>query len=501
MLRLRAVFALLPLLSLASAVAGTDDAPLQGPAGVAIDVRASSIEIDATLDPERGTIDEIVSIRVDAKGLSRLAFRLDENLVVRSVKASAGYAEFHQAGSRVTVDLDRPIDGSRGVTFRIAGVPRAKTETEIGPRRAVLAPSSAWYPELAGVWATGSVTLRIPSGWGAVASGSPDGRMAPGVARFIFKRPVRSIAAAAAPGLGIADASIVEVPFHLAHVAAGPTAKTAASRLAPAMAWLSGALAPYPFESFSLVLLPGYEGRVRGSGLLVAPAAVPMATDADGADLLAGQWFGESLAGDGAWIEAFAAWEAVVFARDRGLPVPAEIARLREEYFRLLSGDVALASAAWTAPDAVLRGKGSAAPDMVRLVAGDRATFDAVRELFRRPIGPPVSLEDVTATIAKQAGRPLDRVVTDWFKRAGAPAIEGVLRTIPASNGGYRADVTFRQTRGAYALPVEIVLYGPGEEHRETVEIDGETTSVFYVLPFEAKRLEIDPLDRIFRRK
>jgi aminopeptidase N len=138
---------------------------------------------------------------------------------------------------------------------------------------------------------------------------------------------------------------------------------------------------------------------------------------------------------------------------------------------------------------------------MVRLVAGDRATFDAIRELFAAPIGRPLELGAVRAALERHAGRSLGRVFADWFERAGAPQFEASLRSFPAAGGGFRADVALVQKRGAYALPVEIVIYGPGDERRETVEIADEATSLFYVLPFEPKRIEVDPLNRIFRWK
>jgi hypothetical protein len=61
--------------------------------------------------------------------------------------------------------------------------------------------------------------------------------------------------------------------------------------------------------------------------------------------------------------------------------------------------------------------------------------------------------------------------------------------------------VTLTQKTAAYEMPVDIVIYGPGDEHRETVEIDSDSTAVFYILPFEPKRIELDPLGRIYRRK
>ncbi len=465
------------------------------------DLRILHFDLDVTLDPPSGTLQETVALVVSGQGTAHLVFAIDEGLSVKTSRTSEGAIDHRQAGSELIVDLDPALDGPRTLTFTIGGRPRRGTEIEIDGTHAILAPSSAWYPQARHVWATTTLTVRVPAGWTVAAAGVPETSPAPGSFRFTTKRPVRSIAVAASPGLKTVSGSIVAVPFRLATTAVNAPLAATVRKLAPAMAWLSGALAPYPFDGFSLVLLPGYSGRVQASGLLIVGSWIPLATDADGADLLAGQWFGEALGGDGAWIEAFAAWEACVFSRDRSLPLPGDIARLRAGYFRLLSGDVALGSAPATAPAEVLRGKGSAAPDMVRLVAGDRAMFDAVRELFAAPPGPPRSLFYVKATIERHAQRLLDRTFDDWFSRAGAPEFESELRSYSAAGGGFRADVTVTQKRGAYALPVELVIYGAGEEHRETIEVADHSNNVFYILPFAPERVELDPLNRIFRRK
>lgn len=470
-------------------------------AAAASDARVVRLDVDVAVDPSRGTLHETVSLAVAGNGTRHVVFAIDEGFSVKTSRASAGVVDHRQAGSQLIVDLDPPLSGERTLTFTIAGQPHRGTETEIGPARAVLAPSAAWYPQLGDTWGTAAVTVHVPAGWAAIAPGAPAPRTAPGVFRFTTGSNVRTIAVAAAPGLKLTEGAIVAVPFRLATTGSSAPMKTTAKRLAPAMAWLSGALAPYPFDGFNLALLPGYSGRVRASGMMVVGTAAPLAGDSDGADLLAGQWFGEALGGDGAWIEAFAAWEACVFARDRALPLPSDIVRLRAGYFELRSGDVALTRAAATAPAEVLRGKGSAAPDMVRLVAGDRPMFDAIRRLFAGPIGPRRSIAELKAAIEDTSGHPLDRVFSEWFERAGAPELVGTLRSFPAAEGGFRADIAVTQKRGLYALPVEIVIHGAGEERRETVEIADEVTSVFYDLPFEPKRIEIDPLERIFRWK
>jgi hypothetical protein len=414
---------------------------------------------------------------------------------VRTSRSSEGVIEHRQAGDELIVDVDPPLSGARTLTFRIAGRPGARSASEIGARRVVLAPSPPWYPALPAVWATASITIRAPEGWGAIAPGTPSGG-----ATWSTPAPVRSLAVGAAPGLRVDASPMIATTLHLATAGASrPSATATAARLAPSLAWLSGALAPYPFVSFNLALLPGYSGRVEASGLAILGADTPLAGDADGADVLSGQWLGQLVAGDGAWMRAFAAWEACVFARDRALPLPAAIAALRTDYFRLLSGDVPLATATGAAPQAVLRGKGSAVPDMIRLHAGDRATFGAIRELFAEAPRAPLALAELRARMEKHAGRSLARSFSDWFERTGAPEIAGTLRAFPAAGGGFRADLAVDQKRGLYELPVEVVIHGAGGERRETVEISGASTSVHYVVPFEPRRVEIDPLRRIFR--
>ncbi|HEX4825069.1 MAG TPA: hypothetical protein VFV19_12245 [Candidatus Polarisedimenticolaceae bacterium] len=442
--------------------------------------------VDVSIDPQAGTLHETAAVTVRAPGATHLVFAIDEGLAVKRSSASEGVIEHRQAGPEIIVDVDPPIAETRTLTFAIAGAPGGHSDSEIGERRAVLAPATPWYPSLPSTWATGTLAVHLPKGWRSVATSAA--------------KPVRSLAVAAAPDLAIKEGAIPGTRFVLA--GAGPLAlERVQSSVAPALSWLSGALSPYPFSELALAVLPGYTGRVEASGIVIVGSEAPLAGPSDAADLLAGQWWGQLIAGDGAWVDAFAAWEACVFARDRDLPVPGAITAARAEYFALRSGDVPIATARHDAPAPLLRGKGSAVPDMIRLTAGDRAMFDAVRELVAHAGPSPLSLAAVRAVMEKHAGRSLERAFDEWFGRAGAPEIAATLSAFPASSGGYRADLQLVQKRGVFALPVEVVLYGPGGEQRETVEIDDASTSVFYIVPFEPKRVEIDPLDRIFRWK
>jgi hypothetical protein len=482
--------AFLPLLSALS----------QAPGGPASDLRVEKVAAEVTLDPENAAFRARASLTVEGRGIDRIVFSVGESLAVETSRASAGIVEHRKRGSELIVDLDPPLDGPRTLTFALSGSPSRNGVPRVGPDRAVLGPEDGWIPSHPGMWATADVTIRAPRGWTAIGPGRQGRARVEGEWRWSSDRPLRSVAIAAAPGLAITEATRGPLTVRVASVPGGPNAESVALRVFPAVAWHSGAFAPYPFDGFNVAFVPGLDRRTRGSGFAVAPPGFSLETDADGAEMVSGQWFGERIGGDGAWIEAFAAWEPVVFARDRALPLPTETARQRGAYFALLSGDVALARAGLDAPEAVLRGKGSAVPDMVRLGIGDGPFFDVLRALFAAPPGPRLALAELRAAFAKAAPERAPRLFDDWFGKAGVPEIGATVRSMPTADGNWRNDVAVVQARGLYALPVELVLFGEeGAEKRETVEIEEAATPLVYVLPFRVHRVEVDPLGRIFR--
>lgn len=473
--------------------------PSAPPDGATAAPRVTRIDLKLQIDPTVGIMREDVTLALDGKGGDMLHFRIDDGLTVEKSSIDRGIVEHRKSGGVLEVTLDPPLDGPRAITFLVTGRPKREGMPLLRSEWAAFGDEDFWYPVFPLVWAETSVTITVPTGWVAVAPGVREPSTKPGVWIWRSKQPIRHLAVAAAPELRFTEGSIIKVPLTVTAPQGGVDAKLASERLRDAMAWYAASFGTYPYGSFNLVLLPKFPLRMVASGLVIAPAQVVLGNASDGADLLAGQWFGERLAGDGRWMEAFAAWAAVVFARDRALPLPAEIERLRKGYFTLLSGDVALSRAGAGTPDEVLRGKGSAAPDMVKLITGDRSFFAAVRELFGGPVRDPLTLARMRAAFERNSYRSLERAFTEWFDRAGAPQFDAVMRAMPAAEGGWRVDLTLVQRRAAYTLPVEVVFLGPGEEHRETIEVDEETTTPFYVLPFEPVRVDLDPGHKIFR--
>jgi hypothetical protein len=458
------------------------------------------IDLDVRFEPDTGVLRETARVTVVGRDTHEIVFALQESLVVERCSASDGVVEPHRAGADLRLFVDPPLSGPREFSFEISGMPQRAGQPIVAARSVVLAPQDAWYPAMPSIWANASVTVRTPAGWAAVAAGERRGGGDPRVFRWESANPVRTLALAAAPALIVQAKNAGPLRLRLAAAEGGPKIDDAHAKLATAMAWLSGAFAPYPFDGFTLVFVPGLDRRIHGSGIMIVPVGTSLAGPSEAADLLAPQWFGETFAGDGAWIESFAAWAATVFTRDRALPLPEDVEKLRAAYLAASGfSDVALSRAGWDASETVVRGKGSAAFDMVRLSVGDRHFFDAIRDLIQSPTGSSSSLQDVRTALERRVQRSLVREFSDWFDKTGAPQFETTLRSMPASTGGYRADLTIRQRRSIYALPVDVVFHAAGQEHRETIEVEEETTSVFFVLPFEARRVELDPLGKIFK--
>jgi aminopeptidase N len=159
---------------------------------------------------------------------------------------------------------------------------------------------------------------------------------------------------------------------------------------------------------------------------------------------------------------------------------------------------VAIARAEPTAPDAVLRGKGSAATEMIRSGIGARAFSHVLEDLMAQAPGT-ITMEDVRASVRELDGTTGVEVLDQWFERTGIPRLRITLRVMPASTSGFRTDVRIEQLGEVYRLPVDLVFIGREDRRSETVAIERRDTNVWYILPFRPRRFEVDPLGRLFQ--
>ena len=462
-------------------------------------VRLTAVDIDLRLRPALGTLEQDVRLELEGDGATWVDLRLHPGLVVERCESSVGTADYRQSGEQLRVIFDSPLDGGVEVRLRITGHPRDGSDDRIEPRWVALDPDLDWYPRLDGAFHTAVVRVRIDDGWTVAAPG--EGRREDD-GRWVFRPEgrVRELAVVAAPGLGTAATEIVRSPLRVVAPDAAGSAAAMKVLFADPFAWFSGALAPYPFDGLTVALVPGLPERVEASGFIAVPADAPPRSASDAASMLSGQWHGQWIDADGPWIRAFAAWHAAAYARDRNLPPPADIALARVGYFRLdPQRDIAIEDATRRTPDAVLRGKGAAATEMIRTLIGPRRFLRVLDGLVALAPGH-VTYSDLRALIRAEAGPEGVRALDDWFGRAGVPRLRVTLRVMDAAGGGYRADLRIEQKSGDYAIPIDVVLIGAGEQRRETISIVEATTDLYYLIDFRPRRIEVDPLGRLFAR-
>ena len=465
---------------------------------IALEQRLRRMDVELEINAERGSLVMNVLLEVEAPGETSLLFQLHPDLVVEQARATEGLVFLRRRARGFILETDAPIQGTRSFRLRITGRPRRGGDLAITPAGFHAAPGDAWLPVFQDAWAQFAIRAELPEGWSLVAPGLP--LDAKGL-RWRRKKPGRTISLAAGPNL--APHTLADKPVPLILCGPEPDAalkKTWADNLIPPLRWLSGALGAYTADSVVLARIPDLDRRLTEGGVILLPEDFEVSGAPDGAALLTGQWFGERLAGDGPWMRGFAAWQAVAYAKDRRLPQPPMVVADREAYRELAATrDKPLAALKNNDPPEIAFGKGSMVPEMLRLEIGPRRFQDALQELIRGPVLPKMTLAEFRTRLERTTRRNLERLFQDWFEQRGLPSITAELRVTPTTDDQWRADLTFRQLSGVYSLPVEWVLHGAESSRRETVRIEKEQTSLYYVLPFEPRRLELDPLGKLFR--
>lgn len=459
------------------------------------------MDVRVELRPEQGLMTETARITLEGSSGPVVRFRLNQALLVERSRAGKGVAGHSQTGDELTVTMTPPMENERRtLTLVMTGRPRYLGADRITENGAVLGGADHWIPTLPLTAAMVNLEVVAPPGWAVLGSGEPAAGRTGEIHRFQTMRPVRSVGLAAGPGLRTTVATLARTPLRVI----GDQSRDAAglaSIFADPMTWLSGTVAPYPFESLNLAFVPGIMRPAYAGGFIAIPADQATTTLADGADLIASLWFGQHLAGDGPWMESLAAWQAMAYARDRGQGVPSRLAAQRDRYLSMSGNrDVAISRADGDTAGAVIRGKGSSAWDMIRMTCGNRHFQARMAAMTAEPFGPPLELAAVRARFADGTAEPVEMVFIDWFDRIGLPRFTTALKTLPTSRDEWRADLSIKQLGRAYTLSLDVVFHGAGQEHRETIRIDQHTTQLLFVLPFQALRVELDPLGRIFKQ-
>jgi hypothetical protein len=144
-------------------------------------------------------------------------------------------------------------------------------------------------------------------------------------------------------------------------------------------------------------------------------------------------------------------------------------------------------------------GKGAMVFHMVRQMIGDEAFFGSLREICRDKLFARASWDDFMSAFSRLSGKDFTTFREEWLNLKGGPHIflSGVTRHRSGKEWVVSGEVA--QSSSAYHLPIQLKLETAGGDVLKTVRCERERTPFAFSVPYEPRRLLLDPDAEIFR--
>jgi hypothetical protein len=471
--------------------------------------------ITATIDvpAKEVRIKDVVSVERHRKDATHLQFRLSGQCEVAAVTGAAADLPFAQAGGVVAV---QPPPGDHfAVTLRYRmdlAHPRSAAENTVTPVEAVL--SANWYPSIARLPASNTVTAIVPRGWTAVSQGDLIGRRdEEGQHRFTYRMDVPNC-----------YFTLAAAPYHVYEKQSRgrtygvyllePDPAGAERQLAvidPAFQLFEKLWGSYTYSHYSIVRtrtygfgLESYTFTAYGFGF-----PVPSTNPHEWAHTWWGGYVPCTYLQD-MWNEGFARYaESVYYRLSPDQPAPPALRervywhRPTPELFqsaRLVSltdgGDTT-----WGPNVAVGYQKGSLVlQDLERLLGFETLTrcMRAFRSSF--PRGEAATWRDFETVVQRVTGKDYRWWFDQWLRRRGLPRLKWENVAARPAGTGYRVTAELVQDGEPYRLAIPISLETrDGRVTRIERPVHAERTRIEINVPAAPRRLLLDPEQRLPR--
>ena len=493
-------------------------------------------DIEATVAPDTGMIDGQVRmrLRVRSHGLPALTLRLADELTVRSIGSPEyGRLLFLRVRDQdnIIVNFPAPLPAEAEVTLLVSYGGRLESQdiedetVQAGDGRSdstlvpmepnfLLSSRAYWYPQNPIVdYATGTLRVIVPEGYGCVASGEPRGSTAVVTLRdllriadgrsFVFtaRDPVRYFALVVSRFQRVGESSIDVTPdgadpatpkvsVSLA-VDANPRqqgrGRAALTDVAAVMKYYASVIGDAPYSSMSVALLehelpgghsPGYfvvlNNQVASSRATFRndPASFSSFPEFFIAHEVAHQWWGQAVGWRNyhdQWLsEGLAQYFAALYARHaRGERTFNDMLRQFRRWAIAESdeGPISLGSRLGHIRRqprvfrALVYNKGAGVLHMLRRLIGDDAFFNGLRRFYAEQKFRKAGTEDLRLAFEAESGRSLDRFFDQWIYGTGIPQLRYTSTIVPGA-----ATVVFEQLGDTiFDVPVTVsVVYGDG---------------------------------------
>lgn len=440
-------------------------------------------------------------------------FRLLEGLTITSAKRGDDeLAVTHEADGRWHLPLDADSAGSTTpVTLRWEGtLPKAHNGSrhQVAAEGSLLPTRAGWYPHLSDAAMPLWLTVSVPNGQLAVATGSRVDEQHthnhPYVARF-YHPNTRELEIATGPWqLRQREVEGVQLRTLFPEALDAAFGETYLQHAAEQLAHFQTRLGPLPYQSFSIAASPAPVGLAFPGFTLLGERVIPLPfiPNTSLPHELMHAWWGAGVNVDypsGNWAEALTTYLAdYALAEQRG-----EDDDMRR---RWLADLAALPSSQETAlmafrggPDPAGRligyQHGAMLFHMLRQRIGDEAFDLGLRRLADEWMHRPADWQALIDAFSSAAGEPQDAFIMPWISQPGRPSLHVESIKTQAHENGYQISGTLIQ-RGQHApWPLEVPLVVTTEEGPVSVRQTMRSTQQAFELQVASRplSLEVDP--------
>lgn len=481
-------------------------------------------EIAVSLAPSRHEVAGESTV-VFAPGSRSVRLRLASRAQVESVRCAGRAVPFTFRSGAIALELPQG-ETSATVSYRAsfndqasrhpaaAEDPSYGVNAAVGSEGTFLGGGAYWYPVPDQVPASRRLTVSAPAGIEAVSFGARLSReTSGGVSRSVWQeaRPVGVLSLCAGPYL-VEERQAAGVTlysyFYRDNAELAPRYLEATAKYLALYQELFG---PYPFEKYAIVenFFPTGYGFPSFTLLGGSVIRLPFIVDTSLPHEIAHSWWGNGIDVDlaeGNWCEGLVTYLADYLLKERRSKAEGADYRrqLLIDYASLVTPEndfplTAFVSRNDPASRAIGYGKGAMVFHMIRSRVGDRAFFDALKDVVRQRMYGSASWSDLLRAFSERSRMDLSGF-RQWLDRPGGPHL--TLRGVESRRQGDRWQVTGRVRQSAPFFTAEVPLRLEGASGTLVKEVLLPSTGAadFAVQsPGDPKRLLLDPDAEIFR--
>jgi hypothetical protein len=502
-----------------SRVPAAAQVPAPGP-----EVRFQGVVV--TLKPESHLVTGESNL-IYAPGARSITLRLADSATVRFVEVAGRKAAFAFDRGLLSVDLPAtaepvPVTVAYSATFndQVSRGPAAGEDPSYGvngaitPEGTFLGDGAYWYPVPAQVPARRMVKVSAPFGTEAITYGRRVSRENSGpVTRSVWEegRPVGALTLCAGP-YRVGETSANGIPVY-SYLYPGNSALSSRYLEAAAkyLVFYSSLFGPYPFEKFAVVenYFPTGYGFPSFTLLGGAVIRLPFIVDTSLPHEIAHSWWGNGVQVDvrgGNWCEGLVSYLADYYLKERrsGAEAREQRRQLLIDYASLVTpaNDFPLnqfASRVDPSSRAIGYGKAAMVFHMIRNRIGDRAFFEALREVGRDRMYRSASWSDFIRAFSRSSGSDQGAFIGQWLTRTGGPRLALSDVTERREGGRWVVTGTIVQTPPLYDVAVPLRLQNSGTAVNEAVRVGSERTPFSISSSGTPQRVVLDPDADLFR--